>query len=183
MAPSTCPRRYVRSDPVVLMRAGLPRPRTVADLRSRLLCAVAGSRGAAAARRVRSAFAPLVAESDAELLRLVQTGRCDVAVREAPLLGCRHAPSRRAVRACRRTDRHRCLVGAGGTTRQRDRARRRPGVVPAAARRHAAPDRDAVAGLRSRGLASPVLAGSISDGRATTPPPRRPTSRRRRRRS
>jgi polar amino acid transport system substrate-binding protein len=78
---------YVRSDPVVLMRAGLPRPRTVADLRARLLCAVAGSRGAVAARRARSAFAPLVAESDAELLRLVQTGRCDVAVREAPLLG------------------------------------------------------------------------------------------------
>jgi polar amino acid transport system substrate-binding protein len=78
---------YVRSDPVVLMRAGLPRPRTVADLRSRLLCAVAGSRGAAAARRVRSAFVPLVAEGDAELLRLVQTGRCDAAVREAPLLG------------------------------------------------------------------------------------------------
>ncbi len=79
--------RYVRSDPVVLMRAGLPRPRGVADLRSRLLCAVAGSRGAAAARRVGSAFAPLVVEGDAELLRLVQTGRCDAAVREGPLLG------------------------------------------------------------------------------------------------
>ena len=78
---------YLRVDPVVLMRAGLPRPRTAADLRLRLLCAVAGSRGAAAARGLRSSFAPILARGDAELLRLVQTGRCDAAVREAPRLG------------------------------------------------------------------------------------------------
>jgi ABC-type amino acid transport substrate-binding protein len=78
---------YVSAAPAVLLRAGLSRPRRLADLRSRQLCVVAGSPGAAAARRIHSLFAPLVATGDEELLRLVQTGRCDVAVREAPLLG------------------------------------------------------------------------------------------------
>jgi ABC-type amino acid transport substrate-binding protein len=36
---------------------------------------------------VRSLFPVLAARSDADLLRLVQTGRCDAAVREGPLLG------------------------------------------------------------------------------------------------
>jgi polar amino acid transport system substrate-binding protein len=78
---------YLRSDPVVLMRAGLPRPRNLADLRARVLCSVRGSAGVAEARRVHSLFPLLAAESDADLLRLVQTGRCDAALREAPLLG------------------------------------------------------------------------------------------------
>jgi polar amino acid transport system substrate-binding protein len=78
---------YLRSDPVVLMRAGLPRPRNLADLRARLLCAVRGSAGAIEARRIRSLFPLLAADGDADLLRLVQTGRCDAALREAPRLG------------------------------------------------------------------------------------------------
>jgi ABC-type amino acid transport substrate-binding protein len=87
---------YLRSDPVVLMRAGLPRPRSIGDLRTRLLCAVRGSGAAAVARRAHPAFVPLAADGDAELLRLVGTGRCDAAVREAPLLGAalRRLPGR-----------------------------------------------------------------------------------------
>ena len=78
---------YLRADPVVLMRAGLPRPRVLSDLRSRLLCTIPGSGGDAAVRRVHSVFVPIRARDDAELLRLVETGRCDAAVREAPALG------------------------------------------------------------------------------------------------
>ncbi len=47
-----------------------------------------GSRGAdVAAARVRPAHKALVADDDVALLRLVQTGRCDAALREASQLG------------------------------------------------------------------------------------------------
>jgi ABC-type amino acid transport substrate-binding protein len=78
---------YVLADPVVLMRPGLPRPRSVADLRRRLLCAVRGTAGARAARRFASVFPTVVVDGDAELVRLVGSGRCDAAIREAPELG------------------------------------------------------------------------------------------------
>jgi len=78
---------YLRADPVVLMRPGLARPRGLADLRARVLCAVAGSDGARAARSIRSVFEPLTVRGEPELVRLVASGRCDAAVGDAPLLG------------------------------------------------------------------------------------------------
>jgi polar amino acid transport system substrate-binding protein len=78
---------YLLSDPVVLLRPGLSRPRTLADLRLRQLCAVAGGGGETAARRIRSSGSLLEAHDDTELLRLVETGRCDAAVQDAPSLG------------------------------------------------------------------------------------------------
>ncbi len=90
---------YLDASPAVLMRPGLPRPRSLTDLRRRLLCAIPGSAGATAARRVHAAFATIAAADDAELIQLVATGRCDAAVREGPLLGtslerlgARHGP-------------------------------------------------------------------------------------------
>ncbi len=79
---------YLRSDQAVLLSRGVPRPRSLADLRGLQLCVVRGSRGAdVAAARVRVRRPALVAAGDKALLRLVQTGRCDAALREAPLLG------------------------------------------------------------------------------------------------
>ena len=79
---------YLRADQAVLLARGVPRPRSLADLRRLQLCVVRGSRGAdVAAARVRPARQALVAAGDDALLRLVQTGRCDAALREAPLLG------------------------------------------------------------------------------------------------
>jgi ABC-type amino acid transport substrate-binding protein len=79
---------YLRSDQAVLLARGVPRPRSLADLRRLQLCVVRGSRGAdVAAGRVRPGRRAIVAADDATLLRLVQTGRCEAALREAPRLG------------------------------------------------------------------------------------------------
>lgn len=79
---------YLRADQAVLLARGVPRPRTLADLRRLQLCAVRGSRGAdTAASRVRPRLRTLRASDDQALLRLVRTGRCDAALREAPQLG------------------------------------------------------------------------------------------------
>lgn len=79
---------YLRADQAVLLARGVPRPRALADLRKLQLCAVRGSRGAdTAASRVRPRLKTLRAIDDQALLRLVRTGRCDAALREAPQLG------------------------------------------------------------------------------------------------
>jgi ABC-type amino acid transport substrate-binding protein len=78
---------YLRADQAVLLARGIPRPRSLADLRRLQLCVVRGSRGAdVAAGRVRPRTRALVARDDAALLRLVRTGRCEAALREVPEL-------------------------------------------------------------------------------------------------
>ena len=78
---------YLRNDAAVLLRPGLTRPRGLADLRLRILCVSRGSDVRVALDAIAPASPPLRATDDRELLGLVQTGRCDAAVREAPLLG------------------------------------------------------------------------------------------------
>jgi ABC-type amino acid transport substrate-binding protein len=78
---------YLSADPVVLMRPGLARPRSLADLRPRVLCAVRGSRGARVARQIHPVFRPLDAPSEVELVRMTAAGRCDAAIGDAPLIG------------------------------------------------------------------------------------------------
>jgi glutamine transport system substrate-binding protein len=78
---------YLVADPVVVMRPGLAAPRTLAELRRRTLCVVPHTAAAAAVRRLLPRAARVEASDDVELVRLVGTGRCDAAVREAPQLG------------------------------------------------------------------------------------------------
>lgn len=78
---------YLRGDPAVLLRPGLTRPRGLADLRLRTICVTRGSDVRLALDGIAPASPPLSAADDRELLALVQTGQCDAAVREAPLLG------------------------------------------------------------------------------------------------
>jgi polar amino acid transport system substrate-binding protein len=87
---------YLRGDAAVLLRPGLARPRGLADLRLRVLCVTRGSDVRAALEAIAPASPPLRVSDDRELLGLVQTGRCDAAVREAPLLGAalRRLPGR-----------------------------------------------------------------------------------------
>jgi ABC-type amino acid transport substrate-binding protein len=78
---------YLSADQAVLLARGIPRPRSLADLRRLQLCVVRGSRGAdVAAGRVRPRRRALAARDDGVLLRLVQTGRCEAALREVPQL-------------------------------------------------------------------------------------------------
>ena len=79
---------YLRDDPVVLLRRGLPRPASLAGLRPLQLCAVRGRRAAdAVAARIGPARrTQLVGDVDT-LLRRVQTGACDAAVAELTSLG------------------------------------------------------------------------------------------------
>jgi ABC-type amino acid transport substrate-binding protein len=78
---------YLSADQAVLLARGVPRPRSLAELRKLQLCVVRRSRGAdVAGARVRPVRKTLVAANDAALLRLVQTGRCDAALRETPQL-------------------------------------------------------------------------------------------------
>jgi len=87
---------YLRGDAAVLLRPGLTRPRGLVDLRLRVLCVTRGSDVRDALEAIAPVSPPLRASDDRDLLGLVQTGRCDVAVREAPLLGAalRRLPGR-----------------------------------------------------------------------------------------
>lgn len=79
---------YLGTDQAVVPRLGLPRPRGLADLRGRALCAVRGSDGAAAiAGTVRPLSRPLLVPSTVRLLELVQTGVCDAALVDADAAG------------------------------------------------------------------------------------------------
>jgi ABC-type amino acid transport substrate-binding protein len=71
---------YLTTDQVLLLRRGTARPRTLAELRTRILCAVRRSAGATAARGVRPTTPVLVAPGAERLMQLVQTGACDAAL-------------------------------------------------------------------------------------------------------
>jgi ABC-type amino acid transport substrate-binding protein len=71
---------YLTTDQLVLLRRGTARPRTLGDLRTRILCAIRGADGLRAARAVAPAAAPLVAHGPVRLAQLVQTGACDAAL-------------------------------------------------------------------------------------------------------
>ncbi len=72
---------YLPTDAVLVLRRGLSKPRSLADLRDRVLCAVRGGGVAdAIPRSVRPRHKPLLAADDDGLLTLVRTGACDAAV-------------------------------------------------------------------------------------------------------
>jgi len=72
---------YLPSDAAVVLRRHLPRPRSIADLRGHLLCALRGSDEARAiATVVRPKAAPLLATGLDRLREQLRTGACDVAL-------------------------------------------------------------------------------------------------------
>lgn len=79
---------YLGTDQAIVPRRGLPRPRSLADLRDRVVCAVRGSEGAKAiASTVRPSSRPLLAPATERLLALVRTGVCDAALVDATSVG------------------------------------------------------------------------------------------------
>jgi glutamine transport system substrate-binding protein len=79
---------YFRDDPAVLVRRGLKRPTSLAQLRTLVLCAERGRRAAdTVLTRVRPRTRPLLVTGVEALLRRVQTGACDAAVAELSRLG------------------------------------------------------------------------------------------------
>lgn len=71
---------YLATDQVVLLRRGTARPRGLAELRTRILCAVRGTDAARAAARVRPADPVVLAPTRERLAQLIQTGACDAAL-------------------------------------------------------------------------------------------------------
>ncbi len=72
---------YLTTDAAVVLRRHLPRPRGLADLRGRVLCAIRGSGGARAiATVVRPRTAPVLATRVDRLHELLRTGACDAAL-------------------------------------------------------------------------------------------------------
>jgi ABC-type amino acid transport substrate-binding protein len=79
---------YLGTDQAVVLRRGLPRLTSLADLRSKITCAARGGEGAKAlAASVAPLVHPILAPSDERLLQLVQTGVCDAAVVDADGVG------------------------------------------------------------------------------------------------
>jgi ABC-type amino acid transport substrate-binding protein len=79
---------YLRDDPVVLMRRGLTRPTSLAELRPLKLCVERGRRAAdVVAGRVRPRERALLVGSVDALLRKLQTGACDAGLAELSRLG------------------------------------------------------------------------------------------------
>ncbi len=79
---------YLGTDQAVVLRRGLPRLSTLADLRRKITCAVRASDGARAiAGSVRPQVKPILASTQARLLELVQTGACDAALVDAGTVG------------------------------------------------------------------------------------------------
>jgi glutamate transport system substrate-binding protein len=79
---------YLGTDQAVVLRRGLPRLATLADLRRKRTCAVRGSDGA---RAITGAVAPkvrpILAPTSERLVELVQTGVCDAALVDADSVG------------------------------------------------------------------------------------------------
>ena len=72
---------YLVTDQAVLLRRGLPRPRSLADLRRRVVCARRGSDGARTlAAAVRPQSKSVLPATSERLLQLVRTGVCDAAL-------------------------------------------------------------------------------------------------------
>jgi cystine transport system substrate-binding protein len=74
---------YLATDQLVLLRRGTARPRALADLRTRILCAVRGTDGYLAALSVAPEARPVQARGPARLVQLVRTGACDAALVDA----------------------------------------------------------------------------------------------------
>jgi L-cystine transport system substrate-binding protein len=73
---------YLTTDQLVLLRRGTARPRTLAELRTRILCGIRGTEGIRAAISVRPETPVIGAAGPARLVQLVQTGACDAALVE-----------------------------------------------------------------------------------------------------
>jgi cystine transport system substrate-binding protein len=72
---------YLPTDAAVVLRRHLPRPRGIADLRGRVLCALKGSDSARLVSGViRPGTAPVLAPGDDRLRELLRTGACDAAL-------------------------------------------------------------------------------------------------------
>ena len=71
---------YLTTDVAVVARRGLPRPRSLAALRTRVLCASRGSDGVAALTTLRPRTSPLVVVGADRLRDLLRTGVCDAAL-------------------------------------------------------------------------------------------------------
>jgi ABC-type amino acid transport substrate-binding protein len=72
---------YLTTDAAVVLRRHLPRPRGLADLRGRVLCARRGSDAARTIPRVvRPRSAPVLATGVDRLRELLRTGACDAAL-------------------------------------------------------------------------------------------------------
>ena len=72
---------YLTTDAAVVLRRHLPRPRRLADLRGRVLCAIRGSGAARAiATVVRPRTAPVLATRVDRVRELLRTGACDAAL-------------------------------------------------------------------------------------------------------
>lgn len=89
---------YLATDQAVLLRRSTARPRSLAELRTRQLCAVAGTNGARTIASLAPEAPALKVAGTARLLQLIQTGACDAAVVDA-------------IKAGRITEGHRALVG------------------------------------------------------------------------
>lgn len=80
-------RPYLTTDTLVLLRRGTARPRSLAELRTRIVCAIGGREAARTASWLRPAQAPLTAPGPARLVRLLQTGACDAGLLDATEVG------------------------------------------------------------------------------------------------
>lgn len=79
---------YLVTDQAVVLRRGLPRLTSLAELRPLVMCALRGSDGARAiAASVHPARGPLLVASDERLLEVVRTGVCDAALVDARDVG------------------------------------------------------------------------------------------------
>ena len=78
---------YLATDQAVLLRRSTARPRSLSALKSRQLCAVAGTNGARAIAALAPDTPALKVPGTTRLLQLVQTGACDAAVVDAVKAG------------------------------------------------------------------------------------------------
>jgi polar amino acid transport system substrate-binding protein len=80
---------YYNANQGVLIRKGLtPEPKSIADLRGLTLCAQSNTTGAAyIASKIRPTKAALYPATTTVMYQQVQSGRCDAAVYDAPILG------------------------------------------------------------------------------------------------
>lgn len=79
---------YLVTDQAVVLRRGLPRLTSLAELQGLVTCALRGSDGARAiAASVHPGKRPLLVASDERLLEVVRTGVCDAALVDADGVG------------------------------------------------------------------------------------------------
>lgn len=71
---------YLTTDVAVVARRGLARPRSLADLRTKVVCAARGGDGDAALASLRPRTSPLLVTGSERLRDLLRAGACDVAL-------------------------------------------------------------------------------------------------------